>query len=243
MPSIIQSPEGWFREKEKDLYTFDYCARWELHASKTKESAQQSEYRRNLQNLKTWLSSDLHETPLTRFSASEYSGRIEGGHGYLAAEMDDAKVAQFNETWNFPDSPWRLKILLYADWLKKINSCQLLSTPLAARQPLRWWDTPHGFMLLSATREGSLLSKRDAWWRIPQLIPALQEIKPESLPYGEYWPFPESRSGYILIDCGDISIESWKSRKYAKDTVRITLLREALGITKNQNIGIYVSDF
>jgi hypothetical protein len=243
MPYLIDTPEQWFREQGKDLYTFEYQVDCDDWTSRDKKVAWKTQNERDVENLEQWFAVYLPEKPLTWIAPSEYSGWILGGPCCLTAEMDESSLAKFNQSWSCPESPWRVIKLSYASWIENIHACHLLPTPLTIRQPVSWWDTPRGFILLSANREGMLLSKWDAGWRLPQLGPDLKGIEAKSLPHGEYQPEMETgHAGYIIIDCGDLLHGTWNSREYQKNLTRLALLREALGIDAGEEVDISISD-
>jgi hypothetical protein len=137
---------------------------------------------------------------------------------------------------------WQVKLKPYTQWLAQVRSCQLLTVPLTTQQRVRWWDTPTGIILMSEAHDGILLSRRDALWRLQQLVPELQSAKIDDYPYGEYFPEDDKTSGYIVIDGGDPRIDTWDSSEYEKDLSRISKLREALGISQEDSVQVVVGD-
>lgn len=242
MPYRIDTPEGWFRTKQKDLYVLNYRADDEGDClSDSEMEAINKKYKEDQKVLSEWFLVNLPTTNLEVLGPSEYSGWILGGPCNVVADFDELSLAKFCATWGKPDSLWQVELEPYAQWLTKVRSCQLLTLPLATQQRVRWWDTSVGIILMSKANDDALLSRRDAWWWLQQLVPELEGAKLDDCPYGEYFP-KEEDSSYIVIDGGDPRIDTWDSREYEKDQNRINKLREALGILKKDSVCVVVGD-
>lgn len=243
MPYLIDTPEGWFRTKQKDLYVLDYRVDGESDClSDSEMDAINKKYRDDQEILSEWFLVNLPATPLEVLGPSEYSGYILGGPCIIVADFDEPSLAKFCATWEKADSMWRVELKPYAQWLEKVRSCKLLPMPLATQQRVRWWDTPIGVILMSEAHDGISLSRRDAWWLLQQLVPELQSAKLDDYPYGEYFPKDDKSPSYIVIDCGDPCIDTWDSSEYEKDQSKINKLRKALGILKEDSVRVVVSD-
>lgn len=234
MPRIIQTPEGWFREKQRDLYLVKYrLDTADALQSDRAYKALEKRYRRDRECLHRWFSENLPDTTLTVVGPSEYSGYLFGGPGFLAADFDEPSLAVFHSTWSDPDSVWQVEHLSHVDWLSRVRSARLLPVPLPVTQKVRWWDTPAGIILLSAANDGTLLSRLDAWSVLPQLVPMLSHAYIDQYPYGEFLPASENYDDCIAIDWGDLEHGAWDGDAYAENIGRIRQLRKALNIPGN----------
>ena len=241
MPYRIDTPEGWFRSKQKDLYVLDYLVDDESDClSDSETEAINKKYREDQKILSEWFLVNLPATPLEVLGPSEYSGYILGGPCNVVADFDEQSLATFCATWEKADSMWQVELKPYAQWLAQVRSCKLLPMPLATQQRVRWWDTPTGISLMSEAHDGILLSRRDALWRLQQLVPELKSAKLDDYPYGEYFPEDDKNPSYIVIDGGDPRIDTWDSSEYKKDQSRINKLREALGIPQEDSVEVAV---
>ena len=159
----------------------------------------------------------------------------------IEVDFDEFSLTKFNETFGREDSRWWVEIESYAKWLAKVNSCRLLIAPLTTQQEVRWWDTPTGVILMSATHDGDLLPYDDAWWLLQQLIPELRDVHHNAYPFGEHiLTKNDEYSSLIAIDWGDCIFSTWTGEEYRKDQSRIHRLREALGIPDNDLVQITV---
>ena len=245
MPMLIDTPEDWFRVKAKDLYILDYGVDRSDYdfVSEEEPISRQKRYERDRAALLGWFRKNLPATKLNTIGSSEYSGWITGGPSYITADFDATSLEVFRSAWSEPESFWKVEIKSYRQWLKMVRSCRLLPTPLDHQQNVRWWDTPDGFILLSANSDERHLSRWDAWWLLPQLVPNMADVKTESLPYGEYFAGNDNPNAFIVIDCGDIlNITSWDAHDYKKNAGRIRKLRAALRIPKDVKVGVGISD-
>lgn len=243
MPYLIDTPEGWFRTKQKDLYVLDYRVGDESDfLSDSEMGTINKKYRDDQEILSEWFLVNLPATPLEVLGPSEYSGYILGGPCNIVADFDESSLATFCASWDKADSMWQVELKHYAQWLAQVQSCKLLPIPLATQQRVRWWHTPTGIILMSEAHDGILLSRRDAWWQLQQLVPELQSAKLDDFPYGEYYPKDDQSPGYIVIDYGDPRIDTWDSSEYKKDLSRINKLREALAISQEDSVRIVVGD-
>lgn len=241
MPQLINTPEDWFRNQMRDLYLIRLAQ--EEKYSKKKYIAEQKK-------LHTWFAEHLPHIHLSIVGPSEYSGWIEGGPRYLAADFDLTGLATFTAAWG-EETFWRIEKWSFADWCKRVEAVGLLASPVGSLQKVRWWDTPRGILMLNANTKGNflgglssetILSLQDGWWRLQQLFPEFSEHKADAFPCGFYWPAENTaRSSLMIIEyvfCG-----GWDSDNYAKDVQKIRRLKNTIGIPDNMPLEIFVGDF
>ena len=242
MPQCIETPEGWFRTKQKDLYVLE-CQLSEQHSlTESPTEVLNKQHREDQKILHVWFSENLPATELQIVGSSEYSGYITGGPCFISADFDEASLATFRAAGEKLDSRWQIEQQTYGQWLARIRSCVLLPVPLATQQRVLWWDTPAGFILLSATHDNSLLSRCGAWWLLPQLLPAFMDATMDDFPCGEYFPEEDLRHSYVVIDYGDVFGDKWRGDDYEKEMAQIAKLREALGIPAEEFVNVVVGD-
>lgn len=242
MPRLIETPEGWFRTRQKDLYVLQYQVSNQHSLSEKATKALNKKYREDQKTLYAWFAENLPDTEVQVLGPSEYSGYFLGGPCSIVTDFDAPSLAIFRATWEKPDSPWQIEHQTYDQWLAKIRSCVLLTVPLATQQRVLWWDTPAGIILLSAAHDNSLLSRWDAWWVLPQLLPVFKDTNMDDFPCGQYFPAEDPRRSYVVIDYGDLHCDKWRGDDYQKDTVRIAKLRKALGIPTENFVNFVVGD-
>jgi hypothetical protein len=242
MPYRIETPECWFRTRQIDLYVLEYQVSEEHSLALSDSEALNTEYREDQKILHAWFSENLPATELQIVGPSEYSGYITGGPCSITADFDEASLTTFRAAWEKPDSRWQIELQTYNQWLVRIRSCVLLPVPLATQQRVLWWDTPEGFILLSAVTDNSLLSRWDAWWLLPQLLPVFKNANMDDFPCGEYFPDEDPRHSYVVIDYGDVYGDKWRGDDYEKTMVQIAKLREALGIPTEDFVNVVVGD-
>lgn len=244
MPQLIETPEGWFRTRQKDLYVLKYRVDDEFDWGSNKAvNALNKKYKKDQKILSKWFSVNLPETKLEIVGPSEYSGYIIGGPSSIVTDFNETSLAAFHAAWGNVDSPWQVELESYDKWLAQARSCYLLPAPLTSQQRVRWWDTPVGIILMSASHNGFNLSRWDAMWRLRQLVPELKDAGIDDYPYGQYVPKNERCLGFIWIDYGDaLNNWAWEGNKYKKDPDRINKLRAALGIPKDEPIQVVVGD-
>lgn len=242
MPYLIDSPEGWFRKRQKDLYSLTY--RWPENTDELPEPEQkaiQEKNRRDCLQLTAWFDANLPTTERQQLGPSEYSGWVCGGPGSIAIDFDPAGLVAFKEAWGSNDSPWELEHESIAEWQQKLNNCQLLVSPRPAPENLHWWDTPTGFIFIAIPANGDSLSRYDAAWRLTQLRPDLSGALTEDYPYGTFYAAENNRPDTVLIEYGSCRCETWSGLEYEKNHQKIELLKAALGIA-GQKISVCVSD-
>lgn len=244
MPQLISTPEDWFRNQMRDLYLI--CPAQESKFSKKKYMAEQKK-------LHAWFADHLPHTPLSIVGPSEYSGWIEGGPRYLAADFDSAGLAAFTAAWG-EEKFWRIEIWSFADWRKRVETVELLTSPVGNLQKIRWWDTPRGILMLNANTKGNflgglsvdasegLLSLHDGWWRLQQLFPEFSELKADTFPCGLYWPAENKNCpSFMIIEY--VFGGGWDSDNYAKDVQKIRSLKNTIGIPDDMPLEISIGDF
>lgn len=242
MPYRIETPEGWFRTRQKDLYVLEHQVSEKHSLAISASEALNKEYREDKKIIYAWFSDNIPATALQVVGPSEYSGYILGGPCSIAADFDESSLAIFRAAWDKPDSRWQIEHQSYDQWLARIRTCVLLPVPLTKQQRVLWWDTPAGFILLSAAHGNSLLSRREACWLLPQLLPAFKDATIDDFPCGQYFPAEGQRQSYVVIDYGDVFGEKWRGDDYGKDMAGVNKLREALGIAANDSVNIVVGD-
>lgn len=243
MPQLISTPEEWFRNQMRDLYLIRPAQ--ERKYSKKKYMGEQKK-------LHTWLAAHLPNIPTSIIGSSEYSGWITGGPSYLAADFDSAGLATFTAAWG-EGTFWRIETWFFAEWRKRVESVNLLSSPSCEVKRVRWWDTPLGILLLNATTEGRYLdggdesgeitlSLGDGWWRLQQLFPEFSEYKAYKFPSGVFYRREQcAEKSYLILDW--VHDDEWKSETYAKDVQKIQNLKIAIGIPEDMPLEIYDNDF
>lgn len=149
-------------------------------------------------------------------------------------------------------------------WLARMSTCQVLPTPMSSRwcaswrnvqrlllkslpslipqQKVRWWDTPEGFILVSASTKNELPSEADAWWIYQQQEPKMSGVKFNIYPHGEFYPKTWQSSSKIVIGYDYNDVEVWSAKAYKKDQERNNLLRAALGILEKDSVEMIVGE-
>lgn len=241
MPYLIDTPEGWFRKRRRDIHVLEYEIPEEFeNLSSRQQEALRKQYRKDSQILERWIKANLPGVELTILGPSEYSGYIIGGPTMKVADFDAPARKVFEQHW-IAGQPWRVRIEPYADWAKKMDSVRLLTSQANPDESCRWWDTPQGIILMSADQEGKLLSSYDAAWRLKQLRPELAGVKDSAYPYGEYIVQPVE--SILLIGYGSFDFSEWSGEDYKKDQRRLDKLRAALGLTRSHRVRVVVDDF
>lgn len=245
MPYLIDTPEGWFRKYHCDIHVLEYEIPEEFEKlTSRQQEALRKQYHKDSQLLDQWVKKKLPDVELQILGPSEYSGYILGGPSIKVAKFDPVSRNTFEQHW-LPGCPWRIRIEPYADWAKKIESCQLLDTPSSPDKNCSWWDTPHGIILMSADQDGKLLSSYDAEWRLKQLRPEIANMGEFAYPYGQYMvqPKKDSEARYIVIGYGNYKVPEWSGDSYKKNRRRLGKLRAALGLPGSHKVSIVIDDF
>ncbi len=238
MPSLISQPEALFREHGKDLQVIGYRETETLKGKKAEAA-----YRKAQVSLKMWFKINLPETKLSIVGPSEYSGWIIGGPCYYIADLTSEALAAFNKAWG-SDSQWYVYDWPVAEWRKRVESAALLASPIDRPRMLNWWEMPSGFIFLSGCCDGRLLSRRDAWWRLQQLLPEYAGLELDTFLHGAYEPYMgvEKCIHWIYMDWNDIS-GLLAAEKYLKDVDAMRRLRSALAIADDAHVKISLDDF
>lgn len=243
MPHLIDTPEEWFRREMRDLHL--------VIPTDSEREYSKEEFIAAQKVLHAWFADNLPSTTLSIIGPSEYSGWIEGGPRYLTANLDSQGLAVFNAAWG-KGSFWKIETWCFADWRKRVDSANLISSPARNIRRTRWWDTPRGLLLLDASTQvvfehvdpGDLtLSIEDGWWRIQQLFPEFSDHKANSFPCGYFRPSQKgSCTSLLIIDYLGFEVD-WDPYAYMKNARKIQNLKDALGIQDDLPIEISVGDF
>ena len=245
MPYRIDTPEGWFRKNHRNIHVLEYEIQEDFEKlSSRQQEALRKQYLRDCEIVDQWIKTHFPHVELSILGASEYSGYILGGPTMKVADFDVASLEAFEQHWTV-GQPWRVRVEPYADWAKKIESVHLLKIPGCPNESCRWWDTPQGIILLSADREGNLLSRHDAAWHMKQLCPEFANLDVFAYPYGEYIAQPDKSNEKMLlvVAYGNYKIPEWSGEEYKKDSLRLDNLRSALGLSQSHEVRVVVDDF
>ena len=248
MPYIVQSPEGWFRNKQRDICELAYGVPEDLwNRSKKKQNYYQARYRKDVKKLIWWLNRNLPSVEQSTLGPSEYSGYILGGPMMRVVDFDVASRERFEAYWP-ENKPWRIVVHSYDEWAQRIANVRLLRPPHTPAEPCLWWDTPSGFILMSADTDGNLLSLYDANWLLKQLCSDLPLAEQDAYPRGEYLPPRPSKAlasdiSLIIVGYGKLSERPWSGDEYIDDHQRMAARRVALGLTSAHCIREVVDDF
>lgn len=250
MSRDFKSPEGWFRTRQKDLYALNRAKNLGRPArDRAFDVHDESDYFSIRDALFEWFAVNLPAVTIAYTTHSEYSG-IALGPDYIVAGLDEKSLSIFNDAWKNTDAGWMVaERLSYEQWLARIQSSRLVPAPMERltwwckfisaikivaypnqQQPVCWWDTPKGFVLISAANDNKLPSSGDAWWLTQRLLLDMKDVNVDDYPHGTFTPKTIGQSNFIGIDWVDEEITSWNGEAYEKDEKRINKLREALGI-------------
>ena len=244
MPYRIDTPEGWFRKRRRDIHALEYEVPEDFEKlSSRQQEVLRKQYAKDCHALEQWIKANLPRVELSILGPSEYSGYIIGGPTMKVADFDASTRRTFEQHWAAGD-PWRVRVEPYTDWAKKIESVRLLETPAFPNGCCRWWDTPQGIILMSADREGNLLSSYDAVWRLKQCRPEFASTDLFAHPYGEYIVQLDidGEKTYLVIGHGSYKIPEWSGEDFKKNRHRLAKLRAALGVTRSRKVRVVVDD-
>lgn len=243
MPYLIDTPEGWFRQHQRDIHILKYKVFKNFYdLPKRRQKIIEKRYRKDCDALEQWFQACLPHTELTILGPSEYSGYIIGGPAVKVADFDQAGLATFLEHWK-PGQRWRVAMERYADWETNLASTRLLTVPNVREQACRWWDTPQGFILLSCCQDGRQLSLGDAGWRLCQFYPEFTGVDNYAYPCGVYSPAKDGGRAYIICAYGNIGTTEWAGDDYIKNEHRMGELRSALGLLPTDQVTGVVDDY
>ena len=254
MPYLISTPEDWFRIQKRDLHL--------IRVANEEQTYSKNEYLAAQKKLHAWFADNLPHVSRSVIGPSDYSGWIEGGPCYITADLNPSDINTFSAAWD-GNSFWRLEIWPFDDWLKRVESANLLTSPACHLQKLhsnfcsgfiqtaRWWDTPKGVLMLDAYSKGTFvdmepgehfLSLRDGWWRMQQLFPEFSGLEADTFPCGYFRTYQDKTqaSGLMIEYSFDAK---WDANEYAKDTKKIQHLKNVLGIGDEIPLEIYIGDF
>lgn len=246
MPYLLDTPEGWFRTRHCDLHELVYDVPEDLwKRSKRKRDFYQRQYREDSKKLRWWLKKFLPHVEHLTLGSSEYSGYILGGPTMRVVDFDAESRQRFEALWA-GRQPWRIEVHAYAEWAAKIASVRISDAPGVPDAPCLWWDTPSGFVLMSAYDSKRLLSFYDAEWLLRQQRPDIGLVEDECFPRGRFLPPGQTSGNHALIIAGYGPVtreNAWLGRKYIADKSRVRALKQALGLKDGQKVRIDYDDF
>lgn len=258
------TPEGWFRNSQKDLYELCRLVDKGKGIRDLAFDLTTEEYFEEVESLFEWFAAYLPNLMVDYCLPSEYSGIIHGP-SFIVADFDVDSLLVFNEYCNHPDFGWMVaKRHSYDDLLARVSTCQVLLAPMSSQQraicwnlprlifgsrsslvpqqQVRWWDTPEGFVLISASTKNELPSEADAWWVYQQQESKMSNVKPNKYPHGAFYPKTWQYPSNIVISYDDNDGETWSGKAYKKDQERINALRVALGVLEKASDEVAVGD-
>jgi len=246
MPYLLESPEGWFRTRHRDIHELVYDIPEELWLlSKRKRNFYQRQYRQDCKKLSWWLKKFLPDVEYLTLGPSEYSGYILGGPMIRVVDFDAESRQRFENLWT-GRQPWRIEVRPYVDWAAKIASVRIYDAPGVPDAPCLWWDTPSGFILMSAYDSQRLLSFYDAEWLLREKRPDIGLVEKECFPRGKFFPPDTGREhpAQIWAGYGPVTRENaWLGQDYIADESRVSALKKALGLTADQPVEVDYDDF
>lgn len=228
MPRIISTPEEWFRTNKRDLHLIRFIR---AHR-RTKIKPRQ--FKKLHSQLRSWLATKLPEVPVKVIGPSEYSGWLFGGPGYLVADFGVSDIELFYSVWRHKEF-WKIESWSYSEWRKRVESAALLQMPITTTPSLvRWWDTPQGIILLDAATTGAfidvapgtrVLSRRDSWWRLQQLVPEYESMDINTFPNGYYLKSQDKKFGSLLVVESFVLDGTWNSCEYSEDARKMQKIK------------------
>lgn len=255
MPELItNTPEAWFRSRQRDLYLISFSLAGLTSGLKPKKKTQ-----REIKKLQDWFAAHLPDTSVTRMGPSEYSGWLAGGPSYLAVDFDEAGLALFCAAWESAEgkslSPyWQCELWPYALWRDQLSRFSVLESALNSRHIVRWWDTPQGVLMVGldngkeqtqpAQENNAWLSPEDGWWLLCQHYPALSSYSDHTFPYGHLKPAVARDQKQRAVLVVDYWVDGWpQTREYIQDPANIARLRQALSVPESMPLEIVEGDF
>ena len=246
MPYLLETPEKWFRTRHRDIHELVYDAPEDLwNRSKHKRDFYQRQFRKDTKKLLWWLKKFLPDVHTQIMGPSEYSGYILGGPMMLVVDFDAESRQRFETLWT-GRQPWRIEVHAHAEWATKVASVRISDAPGLPDEPCLWWDTPSGFILMSAYDSQRLLSFYDAEWLLMQKRPDIGLVEKECFPRGMFFPADHVRPcpAEIWVGYGPVMREgAWKGRDYIANESRVSALKLALGLTENHRLEVGYDDF
>jgi hypothetical protein len=261
MPNTFSTPEAWFRTHQKDLYVLDRAKNIGRHPRDRAFDVNEDDYFDIQDALFNWFAENLPLVIIKSILPSEYSGILIGASS-IVADLDEPSLITFCDAWENSDAGWMVvEKLSYDQWLARINSCKLISAPMVhhrwwfrftrstkslgyfnQQQPVSWWDTTNGIMLISAAYNSKLLSSGDSWWLLEQLVPEMKNFKINDCPHGTFFPKNIGQNHQVGFNWVNEDVESWSGEEYQNNSVQMNRLRDALGIAERHVIDITIGD-
>jgi hypothetical protein len=206
MPLVIESPESWLRNQQRNLHLIEV----DWVPSKANSFGYEpacSVIKKLPTTLHDWLCRELPDTEFGYVGASEISGWISGGPARGFIDFDEKGLAKYIAEWESEERRdlthhFHRETLDFGAWREQLTKCPIHHEKPILPSNCWWWETPAGMIWSPLEKRdentpySSSMNHQDLWFRICELYPDACEIDLDEIVVGKLEYAPDQLKWY-----------------------------------------------